>query len=262
MSITLTVVGCSGSVSGPDSAASGYLVQAPWRGRTFTVLLDCGPGVFGALYRHLDPAEVDAVALSHLHPDHCLDLCAFAVAARYSPTAPWPAVPLYAPDQTIDRLSRAYEPTTDDSEITELSDVFDHRIWQHSQQIGPFIVATTRVDHPAPCWAIRFELDGAALVYSGDTGPSASLVDLARGADLLLCEAAFDEPGPDGAALPSGVHLSGGQAGEHAGRASVGRLVITHIPPWLQAENALAGARKTFSGPVDLAAPDRSWTLT
>lgn len=261
MSITLTVLGCSGSTSGPDSAASGYLVQAPWRGRTFTVLLDCGPGVFGALYRHLDPAEVDAVALSHLHPDHCLDLCAFAVAARYGPTAPWPTVPLYAPAQAIDRLGRAYEPTPDDSASTDLGEVFEHRVWQQSQQLGPFTVRTSRVDHPAPCWATRFELDGLALVYSGDTGPSAALVDLARGADLLLCEAAFEEPAPGGSALPPGVHLSGAGAGRHAESAGVARLVVTHVPPWLQPEDALTQARTTFAGPTELAAPDRSWTL-
>ena len=95
----LTIVGCSGSLSGPDSAASSYLVQAPYQDRTFSLLLDCGPGAMGALYRYLDPREVDAIALSHLHADHCLDLCGYYVAARYSPTAPWPRRPVYGPNQ-------------------------------------------------------------------------------------------------------------------------------------------------------------------
>ena len=86
----LTIVGCSGSLSGPDSAASSYLVQAPYQDRTFSLLLDIGPGAMGALYRYLDPRELDAIALSHLHADHCLDLCGYYVAACYSPSAPWP----------------------------------------------------------------------------------------------------------------------------------------------------------------------------
>ena len=86
----LTVIGCSGSMPGPDSPASCYLVQAPYEGRTFSLLLDLGPGALGLLYRYLDPRRVDAFALSHLHPDHCLDLCAYYVLARYSPTAPFP----------------------------------------------------------------------------------------------------------------------------------------------------------------------------
>ena len=78
----LTIVGASGSVSGPLSPASCYLVQAPFEGRTFSLLLDLGPGSFGALYRYLDPAQLDAVAISHLHPDHCVDLCGLYVAGR------------------------------------------------------------------------------------------------------------------------------------------------------------------------------------
>ncbi|MFP5282698.1 MAG: MBL fold metallo-hydrolase, partial [Actinomycetes bacterium] len=105
----LTVVGCSGSVSGPTSPASAYLISAPYEGRAFSLLLDLGPGAFGALWNYLDPAEVDAVGLSHLHPDHCLDLCAFYVAARYSPSAPWPQIPLYGPPGSLARLARAYE---------------------------------------------------------------------------------------------------------------------------------------------------------
>ena len=105
----LTVVGCSGSVPGPESPASSYLVRAPHEGRTFSLLLDLGPGAFGHLHRYLDPAELDAVALSHLHPDHCLDVCALYVAARYSATAPWPRIPLYGPTGTRARIVRAYE---------------------------------------------------------------------------------------------------------------------------------------------------------
>ena len=69
----LTVIGCSGSFPGPDSPASCYLIQAPYEGRTFSIVLDLGPGALGALQRVIDPRELDAVMLTHLHPDHCLD---------------------------------------------------------------------------------------------------------------------------------------------------------------------------------------------
>ena len=142
----LTVVGCSGSVSGPESPASSYLVQAPYAGGTFSLVLDLGPGAFGALYRYLDPAEIDAFALSHLHPDHCLDLCGYYVAAAYSPTAPWPRRPLFGPAGTPERLARAYDVRRTNGTPAEpgpgIANHFDFRTWQPRQQVGPFTVET------------------------------------------------------------------------------------------------------------------------
>ncbi|MDT4924242.1 MAG: hypothetical protein QOG01_1955, partial [Pseudonocardiales bacterium] len=68
----VTVLGCSGSVPGPDSAASGYLIEA----EGYRLLLDLGHGAFGALQRYVQPTDVDAIVISHLHPDHCIDLTA------------------------------------------------------------------------------------------------------------------------------------------------------------------------------------------
>ena len=84
----LTVVGCAGSFAGPDSAASCYLVVAPFEGRTYRLLIDLGSGAFGPLQRHTTLRAIDAVGLSHLHPDHCLDLCGLYVALRYDPAGP------------------------------------------------------------------------------------------------------------------------------------------------------------------------------
>jgi ribonuclease BN (tRNA processing enzyme) len=72
----LVVVGCAGSYPGPDSPASCYLLEEQdGAGRTWRILLDLGSGALGALHRYADPLAVDAVFLSHLHPDHCMDLC-------------------------------------------------------------------------------------------------------------------------------------------------------------------------------------------
>ena len=96
------------------------------------------------------------------------------------------------------------------------------------------------------------------LVYSGDTGPTDALVELARGADVLLCEAAMREDEPD---LPPDLHLTGGQAGEVAARAGVGRLIVTHVPPWYDRESQAAAARTTYSGQVDPAEPDHTYPV-
>src|SRR6476620_2479373 len=147
----LTVVGCSGSLSGPESPASSYLLQAPYQGRVFSLLMDCGPGAMGALYRYIDPHEIDAIALSHLHPDHCLDLCGYYVASRYSPTGPWPRRPLYGPTGTAARLARAYDVPGPEGQRAEsglpITKAFDYADWQPSQTIGPFRVSTVRVNH-------------------------------------------------------------------------------------------------------------------
>lgn len=261
----LTIVGCSGSGSGPESPASSYLVQADHEGGTFSLLLDLGPGSFGALYRYVDPSAVEAVLLSHLHPDHCLDLCALYVGASYSPPAPWRPAAVYGPADTAERLVRAYDvaapPGVEPAEPAGgIADYFDFHPWQPSQQIGPFDVTVARVAHPVEAYGIRLTErsgNGASLVFSGDTGPSPALTELATGADLLLIEASFLDR-PDN---PAGLHLSGRQAAEIGTAAGVGALVLTHIPPWHDPDQVLAEAIPHFAGSVELARSGARWTI-
>ena len=264
----LRVVGCSGSTSGPGSPASCYLVQAPYEGRTYSLVLDLGPGAFGQLQRYVDPSTIEAYALSHLHPDHCLDLCGAYVAGKYSPTAPWPAPLVYAPAGADQRIANAYEvpqPGGSKEVGTSIDGWFGFRTWQPEQQIGPFRVATARVEHPVEAYAIRLTEErarGGSLVFSGDTGPCDALVELARGedgagVDLLLVEAAF----LDGVANPTGIHLTGSQAAAAGERAGVGQVLLTHIPPWHDVDEVLTAATPHFSGPTSLAVPGASWTV-
>ena len=230
----LTVVGCSGSAPGPASPASCYLVEHD----EFVLVLDLGNGSFGALQSHVDPGDVDAVYLSHLHADHCLDAAPFIVWHRYSGRSDGRTVPLFAPVGADRRLANAYDP-----ESGPIDDVFDVTpIGPGSWTVGPFEVTTARTAHPVECYAVRLTAGGRSLVYTGDTGPSDAVVELARGADVLLAEAAYPEA-PD---LPPGLHLTGRQAGEHAAAAGVGRLVVTHVPSWVDAEAQLAAARAVF----------------
>ncbi|WP_116451224.1 MBL fold metallo-hydrolase [Blastococcus litoris] len=231
----LTVVGCSGSAPGPRSAASCYLVEQDG----FRLLLDLGNGAFGALQGLADPDSIDAVFLSHLHADHCLDVAPFVVWHRYSGRATKEQVPLYAPVAAERRLALAY-----DADGEGVTDVFDFvPVGPGSFTLGPFDVTLARTAHPVECYAIRLTAGGRSLVYTGDTGPSDRVVELARGADVLLAEAAHP-PGPD---LPGGLHLTGREAGEHAAAAGVGRLLLTHIPAWVDEIGQLFAASAVFS---------------
>jgi ribonuclease BN (tRNA processing enzyme) len=242
----LTVLGCSGSLPGPDSPASGYLVEA----EGYRLVLDMGNGVLGPLQQYIAPHEVDAVILSHLHADHCLDMTSYIVALRYGPDrrdSAAPRVPVLGPAGTKDRIEAAYDPMARKLGLHEL---FDFRAAGNAE-LGPFGVTFAPVNHPVPANAIRLTVGGRTLVYSGDTGESDALVTLAADADVLLAEATF---GPDDPYVPD-LHLTGAQAGEHAARAGVGRLIVTHVPPWGSREVAASEAAKTFSGKVEAAEP-------
>lgn len=251
----LTVLGCSGSMPGPDSAASGYLVEAGGA----RLVLDLGNGALGPLQRLVGVAglaELDAVMLSHLHPDHCMDRCGLYVALRYGvPSAR--RVPVYGPDETAERMAAAYGKEPDPG----LSGEFDFRTYPASPAeaiaVGPLTVRVVRVEHPVPAYAVRVEHEGRSLVYSGDTAATPALVELARGADLLLCEAAYT----DGADNPPGIHLTGREAGEHAAAAGVRRLVVTHVPPWGDPQRAAEHASEVYDGPVELAVPGGHWEV-
>jgi ribonuclease BN (tRNA processing enzyme) len=243
----LTVLGCSGSAPGPDSPASGYLLQHDG----FSLVLDLGNGAFGELLRHLPPSGVDAIVLSHLHPDHCIDVVSYGIALRHGRDRRREPIPVQAPAGARMRLLAAARA---DAALPSPEEEMAGFAFAEPADgpLGPFELRFARMAHPVPTYGVRVSVPGGpSLVYSGDTGPTDALVELARGADLLLCEASFvaGEPAPDG------LHLTGAQAGQHAARAGVGRLVITHVPPWNSRDGAVAEARGTFPGEVAAAQP-------
>ncbi|AYY12161.1 MBL fold metallo-hydrolase [Actinobacteria bacterium YIM 96077] len=254
----LTVLGCSGSMPGPTSPASSYLVEAG----TTRVVLDLGSGSMIKLqdkigFEALD--TLDAVLISHLHPDHYIDLCAYYVALRYGMGRDYRRVPVWGPDGTAERLARAYGERPEPDPVMSAEFEFHTLPGPPTPRftVGDISVEVTHVVHPITAYAFRLEHDGRSIVYSGDTGPCAALVELARGADLMLCEAAFqDHPNP-----PPNLHLTGEEAGEHGARAGVARMVITHVPPWGDPERAVAGARATFDGPVVAASVGATWDI-
>jgi ribonuclease BN (tRNA processing enzyme) len=248
MSLRLTIVGCSGSYPGPESPASCYLLEAEQDGRTWRILLDLGSGALGQLHRHVDPLTIDAVFISHLHADHCLDLCGYYVMRKYHPTGSRPRIPVWGPEGTADRMARAYDLPLDPG-MTEEFAFLEHGAAGSAVELGPFRVEAREVVHPVPAYALAVTAHGRTLVYSGDTGPCKALDEAAAGAHLLLAEASF-RSGDDN---PPDLHMTGADCGRTASRASVERLVLTHVPPWYDPADAEAEARAEWSGPVEVA---------
>lgn len=250
----LTIVGCSGSFPGPDSPASCYLIEAPYEGRVFRILLDLGNGALGALQRYAELESIDAVLLSHLHADHCIDLCGFYVVRKYRPDGALPLLPVYGPEGTSERIRNAYD--LPDEEV--MTSEFDFREYpEDAFPLGPFEVVATQVDHPVVAFGLRVTAGGRTLAYTGDTGPCSALVDLAKGADLLLAEASFI----DTAVNPPNLHLTGSQAAQAATAAGVRRLVLTHVPPWYSRDEVFAEAQPHFSGEASMATPGATYDI-
>lgn len=244
----LTIVGCSGSFPGPSSPASCYLLTATDGTREWRIVLDLGNGSFGALQRHTDPFGLDAVFLSHLHPDHCADVLSLYVHRKYHPAAPASLTRLavFGPSTSARDLEAMFHGSQEGGLATQLDirSVVDGR----AVEVGPFLVTPFAVNHPVEAYGYRVEAGGRVLAFTGDTDATPALLPLLAGADLALMDCAF----VDGRDELAGVHLSGSRAAA-AAQASVvrGRVVLTHLPAWNDPDVCLAQARSAWSGSSD-----------
>ncbi|HZM56673.1 MAG TPA: MBL fold metallo-hydrolase [Acidimicrobiales bacterium] len=237
---SLTVLGCDGSWPGPGGAGSGYLVVSDG----CRVLLDAGPGTFANLQRVIDPASLDAVIISHHHPDHWTDLHGVATHARFALARE--SLPVYAPASLAERTDLSGSPGLDWHLVTGGDTV----------TIGALTCSFHRTDHVDETLAVRIDGGGRSLGYSADTGPAWSLAEFGRGLDLVLAEATYtvDHEGTAG-------HMSGRQAGEQARRAGAERLVITHRWPTIDADAVAREATTAFGRPVEQAAIGKEFVL-
>ena len=239
MTLTVTVLGSSGSYPGPDRACSGYLVQ----GGGTTVWMDAGSGSLSNLQKHIRLDEIDAVVVSHEHPDHWADLNGLQVACAYGDGPD--TVPVYAPSTLCEFMYQFNRASLEWKVITDGTSV----------EIGGQSWRFSRTDHPPETLAARVEVDGAALGYTADTGTEWAPADFLAGLDLLLAEATFQdkdaqEVAQEGTAVG---HLSARQAGELARGCGVPRLVITHIWPTHDVELSRRQAEEGFGGKVEVA---------
>lgn len=184
--------------------------------------MDCGTGTFPAMQRVAGYDTVDALVLSHVHSDHCLDIYPLYYARRFDPGCE--RLPVYCPAGTEEHLSRFLV----GDGACKLGFIFDFREVTEDDvvEIGDVRLEFMLTDHPVPTFAIRAQSPGGTLTYSADTGPGADLASFAHGCDLFVCEASYQsgDLGPP-------LHLSTHQAADFAKRAEVRDLVLTHFWP-------------------------------
>jgi ribonuclease BN (tRNA processing enzyme) len=229
--LTVTVLGCSGSYPVPGCACSGYLVR---HGHT-CLWLDAGSGTLAHLQQHARLADVDAIVLSHEHPDHWTDIEGFAVASVYY--LHLPPVRVLAPAGLQERVHGA-------------PDAFRWEVVGDGDRatVGSLDLRFSRTDHPPETLAVRVDGGGRSFGYSADTGPGWSLEELGPGLDLAICEATYlrHEEG-------EARHMSARQAGSSARSAGAPRLLVTHLAPTTDRGVSRAEAAGAFGGPVDVA---------
>lgn len=249
----MTVIGCSGSFAAPSGPASSYLLEhTDGDGRTWRVVLDLGSGAFGPLQGACDPADLDGVVFSHLHPDHFMDITGLEVFRAYHERTDLPCLAVHGPGSLPQRLREVMGRDTDVPDGVDcLPFDFQPVVDGTRFEIGPFAFEAGSVVHPVETYAFRITCQDRVLTYSGDTDSCDRLVELADGADVFLCEAGYIEGRDD---RFTGVHLTGRRAGQAATDAHARRVVLTHIAPWTDPQVPLEEARSTYTGPLELAA--------
>ena len=240
MGLTLTVLGSSGPYAPPGGACSGYLVDD---GQT-RLWVDAGSGTLANLQRHVSLDAVDAVFLSHEHPDHWTDLEGFFNVCRF--VTKREDVPIYAPAGLQERTYTNTAPFFAWHEVADGSRV----------RVGSLDLSFSRTDHGAETLAVRVDGGGRSLAYSADTGPGWSLEALGTGLDLALCEAAL--PSSEEGSLQ---HLSARQAGFTARAAGAARLLLTHLWPTLDPTTSQAEGSQAFGEPVALATVNEQYQV-
>jgi ribonuclease BN (tRNA processing enzyme) len=241
--VKLTVLGGSGAFPLPDVGCSGYLVEEAG----FRLLIDPGYGTAGELMRLLPVTELDAVYVTHRHPDHCADLNPLLRARAMADAPPATPLPIYAPPDALDVVLALDRPRMLD-EAYELHEFGIGDGWT----LGPMRVQTCELPHYVPNAAVRLSGSTGSLVYTGDGGPSSALVELAGGADLLLAESThIDEP-PEGL---DGLLCDAASAGRQAAEARVGELMLTHLWPSDDPATAKQRASQAYDGPIRIARP-------
>jgi ribonuclease BN (tRNA processing enzyme) len=235
--VELAVLGAGGGWARPGGAACGYLLQHDG----FNLWIDAGTGTMANLQENIALLDVDAVAISHRHFDHFLDIYPFYLSRVFDPDRP-PALPLFAPPGMFEHALQLER---------QLAQVFTPQVIEPGSRFeaGPFTVRTARMRHQVPTLGMRIESDHGTLAYSADTGPTEDLVDLARGADLLLAEATWltRQEGWDF------IHMTAEEAGEMGRRAEVERLVLTHVWPMNDRGAVFEQASEAFGASVTLA---------
>ena len=216
----------------------------------FRCLVDCGSGVLAAVQNYTELRELDAVIISHYHPDHIADIGVLQHAAMVGMQLKEWNTPLYI-----------YAHDKDPDEFKKLSykGVTEGRAIQASEilELGPWQVSFCETIHPVYCLAMKFTANGRSAVFTADTSWKEELIGFSEGADLLVAESNLYEKY---IGIIQG-HLSGSQAGELAERAGAKRLLLTHLPQYGELDEILEAAKSSYSGPVEFAGIGKGYEI-
>ncbi|WP_377891376.1 MBL fold metallo-hydrolase [Alkalihalobacillus sp. R86527] len=240
----VTVLGPWGGYPKAGEASAGYLVQK----EGFNLLVDCGSGVLAQLQHYLPVEEIDAVIISHYHPDHIADIGVLyhgrLIQSKISKELP--ELPIYAHPHNKEEFNKlSHEPYTVAKPYKEDEEL----------KVGPFTITFLKTAHPVTCFAMRISDGEKDMVFTADSSYLKEFEEFARGADLLLCECNLYSH-MDGSKMG---HMNSIDAGTIAKAANVGTLMLTHLPHFGVLEELEKDAKQYFDGKVVLAASGLTW---
>jgi ribonuclease BN (tRNA processing enzyme) len=234
----LTVIGFWGGYPKKNEASSGYLLEH----RGFHLLIDCGSGVLSKMQNFIEPEMLDAVVLSHYHPDHIADIGVLQHARLIQGFLgkDVATLPIYAHSNSQQDFENLTYKTITKGLAYDPYQPF---------QVGPFNISLLQTNHPVECYAMRIEVEGQVLVYTADTSFKEEFIKFSHNADVLLCECNFyAEQSGSGAG-----HMTSTDAGTLAKQANVKHLVLTHLPHFGELQKLVEEAKMIFDGQISLA---------
>ena len=234
----LTIIGFWGGYPKQNGASSGYLLEH----EGFKLLIDCGSGVLAKMQNLIEPEDLDAVLISHYHPDHIADIGVLQHARLIQGFLgkSFPTLPIYGhPLDQTEFAKLTYKEITKGNAYSP----------NEALTTGPFKVSFLKTDHPAPCFAMRIEADGKSLVYTGDSSFKEEFIEFGKDADLLLCECNFYQH-QNG---KSAGHMNSIDAGKFAESAGVKQLILTHLPHYGDLSMLINEASTEYTGIIKLA---------
>jgi len=247
--IELTVLGAGPAYSDrPGAIGAAYLVR---HGNT-QLVLDLGHGTFSQLASTVEPSTLDALVVSHLHPDHFVDLVPMRHYLRWE-FDPGRRLRVIGPRELPERLDALHAQPGFSSAALDTE-----ALSATSYRVGDFNIEARKVWHTDDSYAFRLSVgDGPGLVYSGDCGRARDLDPLIRPGDVLLCEVSFG-PGPGD---PVAAHLDGPSVGALAARTGARRVLLTHLQSNHDRDATVESVCREYTGPVELVDPGFEATI-
>jgi ribonuclease BN (tRNA processing enzyme) len=246
----ITVLGSGAAYPRPGGACSGYLVEDP----STHVWVDAGNGTYSRLRERVGAHDLDALVLTHDHPDHISDVLPLMYELSYNGSEPSPhPIPVYAPDTVAPKLLGLIGPGS----AKLFREVFEFKPIDSEFTVGGLSFSPFRVVHPTETYGLQIADGRRRVVYTSDTAAFPELVEFCRGADILISEATY----VGGVEVEGGVHMWAREAGELAQASGVGRLVLTHIWGSFDLHDAVIEASDRFDGPVEAAVEGKTYKL-